>query len=53
MREAGVTDEPSANCPLITAKSQHSFSYEKEEPKNELDDFGEVKPGFPNTDYKL
>lgn len=53
MREAGVTDEPLGNCPLITAKSGYSFSYEKEKPKNKLDDFGEVKPGFANADYKL
>lgn len=53
MREAGGTNEPLANCPLITAKSRHSFIYEKAKPKTELGDFGEIKPGFANADYKL
>lgn len=33
MREAGGTNEPLANYPLITAKSGHSISYEKTKPK--------------------
>lgn len=40
-REAGGTNDP-ADCPLITAKSGHSFSCETAKPKNELGDIGEI-----------
>lgn len=53
MREAGGINNPLANCPLITAKSGHSFSKEKGKPKNEPDDTGEIKPDFVNVDCKF
>lgn len=40
-RETGRSKNP-ADCPLITAKSGHSFSYETTKPKNELGDVGEI-----------
>lgn len=40
-RQAGRSKNP-VDCPLITAKSGHSFSYETTKRKNELGDVGEI-----------